>query len=221
MELDGVICATSAAPAQLIHEKTGAQVQPRDFVRCELALGDVLWWRRAREGQEAILHVSITMSESSSCWAPAGHEIAFAQGYLPPISAVHGTPAARPSPTTASLTSNTGISVRESGSVIIVEGPRGLCVKLDKERGGLVGLRFEGVEMIAEGAEGQGILLQNFWRAHTDNDNGGADILIRHGGTQQRSVYMNVVRVSVCMNVVRVCLCVSVCVMHGQKINSV
>ena len=87
--------------------------------------------------------------------------------------------------------------VRE-GSVI-VEGPDALCLVWDCKDAALVRYSKAGVEFVAEGQSLQRCnaasagstggasksVRQIFWRAHTDNDNGGPDTLARFGATRQ------------------------------------
>jgi len=84
--------------------------------------------------------------------------------------------------------------VRE-GSVI-VEGPDALRLVWDRNEAALVSYSKAGVEFLAEGrsfptcnAASPGgaskSVRQIFWRAHTDNDNGGPDTLARFGATRQ------------------------------------
>lgn len=82
--------------------------------------------------------------------------------------------------------------VRKDG--VVVEGPDALRIEWDCKEAALVSYRKGGIEFI--GADGEASSSPNahgesksvrqfFWRAHTDNDNGGPDTLARFGATKQ------------------------------------
>ena len=87
-------------------------------------------------------------------WAPAGHEVAFAQFALP---VTHAQPSASPSPSLAPLT------LSAAGSGWKVSGD-GFDLAFDEESGTIASLVVDGKELIQSGPR------LNVWRAPTDND---------------------------------------------------
>jgi beta-galactosidase len=109
---------------------------------------------QARAGVEYWLDLSFTLKDEQR-WAPAGHEVAWAQFKLPVA-----VPAAA-----AAVTPGSPLKLQESDGVIRVDGAD-LRVAFDKATGLLSSLTSSGKELL------KSPLRPSFWRAPTDNDRG-------------------------------------------------
>jgi len=99
-------------------------------------------------------------------WAPAGHELAWAQFPLPSVAGP-GAPARRPASGTApGAFTGTAPSVAESGETLRI-GCGGVDIDFDRGRGMIACLKRQGRTLIQAGPR------LTFWRAPTDNDRGG------------------------------------------------
>ncbi|WP_199614039.1 glycoside hydrolase family 2 TIM barrel-domain containing protein [Paenibacillus alkalitolerans] len=107
----------------------------------------------ARPGGEYWLHVSFVLREAAA-WAPAGHEVAWAD--LPVPAAAPAAPAVR-------LDSMPPLRTAESGLAIKVESDD-FAADFDKRLGRLNSLAYHGVQLLAAGPK------INVWRAPVDND---------------------------------------------------
>lgn len=187
VEVDGNVCARSdSALALQRKEVSHAEVLPGETLKVDLALGEIAAWCHAPPGSEAILHVSVFVP-TGTCWSEAGHEVTFGQTYLPDQCGKEvRAKVSGPVILGSAAEKQVGMSVSSLGVHIVIDGPGGMCVRVDRERGGLVGLRYDGAELLSQGADGAGLLLHNFWRAHTDNDNGGLDMFESYQANEQR-----------------------------------
>lgn len=109
-------------------------------------------------GEEFVLTLSLVLREEE-LWAPAGHEIAFAQFILPVIAVEASLPAQGSAHKTGDL------HVTETEELLEAAG-EGFTAVFDKNRGELVSYRVDGLELISAAPA------PNFWRASTDNDRG-------------------------------------------------
>ncbi|EKX47903.1 hypothetical protein GUITHDRAFT_162620 [Guillardia theta CCMP2712] len=125
-----------------------------------------------RHGQEAFLTVHIKTGRKES-WAPAGHVVAWEQFSLPVRSEV-----TIEEPKAAEQSS---FLVQEHAEMFEVVGGEQVKVGFCKKTGAFVKLEVNGKVLITKEER---IGLMSFWRAHTDNDNGGSDT-IRYGRFQQ------------------------------------
>jgi beta-galactosidase len=105
-------------------------------------------------GAEYWLDVSFTLKDEQP-WAPAGHEVAWAQFKLPLAA-----PAAA-----ADLSKGAPLQLTETENAVAVGGD-GFTAAFDKASGLLTSLTFAGKELVKEP------LRPSFWRAPTDNDRG-------------------------------------------------
>lgn len=113
-----------------------------------------------RAADELWLDLSF-VTKAETLWAPAGHEVAFAQFLLPLPQ--HGHDAADAE--TSRPLVHKPLSFHENDRGLTLAG-EGFEVEFDKERGELVSLKREGTELLRKP------LVPNFWRAPIDNDRG-------------------------------------------------
>jgi beta-galactosidase/evolved beta-galactosidase subunit alpha len=107
--------------------------------------------------REFFLEVAYTLRDDAP-WAPAGHEVAFAQF---PVRAAHPDPLSIPA-----IVGGIHLpQVSETGAAIEVVAPS-FRMRFDKATGVLDRWEVDGVPLIARGP------VANFWRAPTDNDGG-------------------------------------------------
>jgi len=105
---------------------------------------------QAAPGTEYWLKVSFKLA-TDTVWAPAGHEVAWAQ-----FAVVKGPPVMPPTP-------DGTLTVQQTGQTITVKGP----IFTATFTGGLfAALTYDGVALIQEA------MRPDFWRAPTDNDRG-------------------------------------------------
>ena len=121
---------------------------------------------------EAVLDVSFR-TRAACAWAPAGHEVAWAQFVLVPVPQPGLEPVARPPPRApAGPVSRSGRANKSDRSVKVSEHPDGLSVSGTGWRarfvnGWLASWEADGAEIIDRGPQ------LELWRAPTDNDRGG------------------------------------------------
>jgi beta-galactosidase/evolved beta-galactosidase subunit alpha len=116
------------------------------------------------DGRDYWLNVSFTLA-ADTAWAPAGHEVAWAQFALPAAqeaAAVRGSGPVRPRP-----------EVHDTPHALIVRTAEGELT-LDKLTGVITSWKQHGLDLLTRGPR------LNFWRAPTDNDGGD------RGGLQQQ-----------------------------------
>lgn len=106
-------------------------------------------------GAEGWLDLSFVL-KSEEPWAPAGHEVAWAQFKLP-----NGAP--EPVPEVATVSAP--LKLQEVEGVVQIQGSD-FCVKFCKATGLMTSLVYVGKELVKEP------LRPHFWRAPTDNDRG-------------------------------------------------
>jgi hypothetical protein len=169
--------------------------------------------RKSACGHEVVLTVSVKLMEDE-VWAAAGYEIAFEQAVIPEFQCIRdrqgpgkvgdndnkgrgcnsGGKGVGDGQELLSEVSVKGVGgvlrVEERQEILAVEGPMGLRVEWGMKNAELLLYSWDGVDVIctadAAARDGSaGGMLQSFWRAHTDNDNGGPDTLARFGATSQ------------------------------------
>ncbi|KAG8464017.1 hypothetical protein KFE25_000185 [Diacronema lutheri] len=124
----------------------------------------------------ASIHLDVTARLARDApWAPAGHELAFAQFALPRAPCVRAPPAAppaAPSPRAAG-----------AGRVLISGGATSSVLRLHTVRGSVTIERATGMIVNVTDLAGRERLASpfalNFWRAPTDNDRGGVELHTR------------------------------------------
>ena len=160
---------------------------------------------------QAELEVSLTVTVrllGAETWAPSGYEIAFEQVVFPVKGILQDLPRPEsPSPVEHSAihmqedsdggAQDGGLRVQSCSERLVVVGPNGLRVAWGKRSGELLSYCWGGMQLVgwsgdgddcgeeAEGRTRTRGMRQIFWRAHTDNDNGGPDTLDRFGATRQ------------------------------------
>ncbi len=107
-----------------------------------------------RGGAEYWLDISFVL-KAEQLWAPAGHEVAWAQFKLPIAAPAPAVDMAKGAP----------LKLQETAGVVQVEGAD-FRVKFDKASGLLTSLAYADKELVGEP------LRPHFWRAPTDNDRG-------------------------------------------------
>lgn len=128
---------------------------------------------------EAVITLSLTLRADTD-WAPAGHEVAYGQLFIPQEAQNDSDSAFRdfviPDPVrlTGLGSVRSAASVKTSsaaGSLQLIRGWHNYGVRgsrfdylFSELMGGMVSLRFDGMEMLTK------MPLPNFWRAMTDND---------------------------------------------------
>jgi beta-galactosidase/beta-glucuronidase len=114
---------------------------------------------KVKEGSDLWLTLHFTLKDETN-WAPAGHEVAFAQFALP-VTKVQSP--ASPSLTPAPLTLNEVSASPVVGRQWSVVGA-GFDLRFDEDTGTIASLVVDGKELIQAGPK------LNLWRAATDND---------------------------------------------------
>ena len=107
-------------------------------------------------GAEYHLLITFALAQDAS-WASKGHVLATEQFALP-----YDVPAAEPT----RVSSMPALQVDEAGGEVQITG-EGFGIAVSKSDGSMTSLTAAGAELLASG------LRPNFWRAPTDNDNGG------------------------------------------------
>jgi len=110
---------------------------------------------RPEAGVEYRLNLQFSLA-SATQWAPAGHEVAWAQFRLPLWK----------SPVALKTAGMPALKVNDRGNSIRVEGGE-FEIEFDKVFGIVSSWSWDGAELLARGPR------LNFWRATTDNDRGG------------------------------------------------
>lgn len=109
-------------------------------------------------GQSYWLTLRVSLRRQTT-WAPQGHEVAHEQFLL---ARSHQPPAFRPLSAGGDLT----LSISEATDSIVVQG-QDFVVVFDRKKGDCLGWSYRGESMLTEGPQ------LSFWRAPTDNDEGG------------------------------------------------
>ena len=153
--------------------------------------------KRLHKGDEVFLTVRVCLGQSTA-WADKGHCLGFEQFAVPVVPAPatdYQLDAAGPFSKAAAaaigasdafgpfqvLEKDGQLQVVGRASVLAVSLTTGQLLKIECR--GLVLVEQE--EGVAGGSSGGMSGLQSFWRAHTDNDNGGTDTLISGGADKQ------------------------------------
>ncbi|MEZ4869530.1 MAG: glycoside hydrolase family 2 TIM barrel-domain containing protein [Caldilineaceae bacterium] len=111
---------------------------------------------RSRDAGEHWLTLTFTL-KAATPWAPAGHEVAWAQFQLTEAAALTGLPAPQWTPAVSAPT------VAESDTTLTVQGDH-FAMTVAKVSGQLVDYSYAGQTLLVAGPRFQ------FWRAPTDND---------------------------------------------------
>jgi beta-galactosidase/evolved beta-galactosidase subunit alpha len=124
----------------------------------------------ARPVAGAEYHVMLSFAlASDATWAPAGHEVAWAQFALPvkarPLAVSRGMAASAMSPTGSLPARVSPVTVRDEGTLVKVVGAD-FELAFDRVRGVIASWTASGQKLLCAGPR------LNFWRATTDNDRG-------------------------------------------------
>lgn len=141
-------------------EEDGREIASGPLGPLDLAPGETgeatFAWSRGfarREGAEYFVTASFRLREATS-WAPAGHEVAWAQ--FPLATAASAAPSEEPS----------GVGGAKVTESLATASAAGVSLRIDPGTGLLTSLRIGGSERLA------GVLRPEFWRVPTDSDSG-------------------------------------------------
>jgi hypothetical protein len=124
--------------------------------------------RRCKPNEEAVVTLQV-YNAGASAWAEAGHVVAWEQCTVPGPERTTAPPV---------ILAHNALQVIDSASHVEVTGPT-LRVRVSKTRGAIECIDANKVSLVTTSSRGEmtgSDGLQSFWRAHTDNDNGGSDI---------------------------------------------